>query len=113
MKIKFYISSSILVSALLGFAIGMISGVIINMYTMFYSLISLSPINLGFFNITNEGKVLIDILFITSFINSTLLGILAGLLNNNITIATRTAMLCLIVNFVTVNLGSMINFFSF
>jgi len=113
MKIKFYIYSSILVSALLGFAIGMISGVVTNMYTIFYSLISSSPISLGFFNLTNEGKILIDILFITSFINSALLGILAGLLNNNITIAARTAMICLIVNFITVNLGNMINFFSF
>lgn len=111
LRSNFFGYSSFLLSLLLGFAMGIISNVLFSLSKVFREInMNYAPSFIMTLPIADVA-LLTNMLHVSSFINSILLGLFSGSIGEDIKLGSKNALICLTLNFIAINLSLLLNFF--
>ncbi len=115
LRIRFFKLSSLLITALLGFSLGITLSVIGNLISVFKTIgeLAYTGYSLNFFNVSITVEELKETVYIAGFLNSALLGFLGGYTDSNSVEGAKNALLCLIVLIAALYSTSFLGFLMF
>ncbi len=112
LRSNFFAYSSFLLSLLLGFAVGIVSNVLISLSKVFGEINLIYAPSFILSSSINEIILLNEMLYTSSFLNSILLGLFSGSIGEDLKLGSKNALICLALNFLAINLSLFLNLFS-
>jgi len=112
-RTRFFRFSSYMITALLGFSLGITVAVLGNLISTFIAIAQSSSIiySFGILNLNIPFETIKEIVFIAGYLNSLFLGFLGGYAEGNSVEGCKNAMICALICFISINLTNSLNIF--